>query len=89
MVKLDTIKEFMHIDNDAEDALLNQFAQAAEEYVKSACGEGVNIYSRRAETVQLMLISDWRENRSLYAQGSYSRAVDSMLMQLRLEAVEI
>ena len=89
MVKLDRIKEFMHIDIDAEDALLNQFAQAAEDYIKSSCGEGADTQSPRAELVQLMLISDWRENRSLYAQGSYSRAIDSILMQIRLEAVEV
>ena len=86
MVELQKIKEFLKIDTDAEDTLLGEFAKTAEEYLINSCGQNVDLTCSRAETVQLMLISDWFENRSLYANGSYSRAISSMLMQLQLEA---
>ena len=85
MVKIEKIKEFLHIDTDTEDVLLNQYARTAEDYLKSSCGKRVNLDDSRAELVQLMLIADWHETRTLYAQGTYSRAVDSMIMQLKLE----
>lgn len=88
MVDLIKIKSFLRIDGDAEDEILKSFRKTAEEYVKSTCGEFVDINCGRAEMAQLMLISDWYENRSAYSTGNYSRAIDSILTQLRLEAAE-
>ena len=86
MLELQSIKEFLRIDTDADDKLLQSFSIAAEEYLKESCGEKVNLVSQRATLVQQMLISDWYENRSLYSKGNYSQTINSILMQLRLEA---
>lgn len=85
MVDLVKIKQFLHLDTDAEDELLNSYAQAAESYIKAACGKGVNMYDSRAELVQEMLIADWFENRTMYASGSYSQTISSIILQLQLE----
>ena len=85
MIELTKIKEFLRLDTDAEDMLLKTYAQAAEDYLKAACGEGVCLLDARAELVQLMLIADWFENRTMYANGTYSNNISSMIMQLQLE----
>lgn len=86
MVGLEEIKQFLRIDTDAEDLLLTKYAEAAEKYIKSACGEAVCMTDPRTDLVQLMLIADWFENRTMYSNGSYSRSINSMMTQLRLEA---
>lgn len=85
MIDLKTVKEFLRIDTDAEDVLLEQYIKASERYVKAACGEKVDLSDERAVLVQEMLISDWFENRTMCGKGSYSQNINSMIMQLSLE----
>ena len=98
MIELVKIKQFLRLDTDAEDMLLEQYAQAADQYVLAACGKAVNLSDPRAENVQLMLIADWFENRTMYGQTGYNRtmygkigysqSISSMLTQLQLETEE-
>lgn len=85
MMDLTKIKQFLRLDTDAEDILLESYAQAAEEYLKAACGAAIDISGQRAELVQLMLISDWFESRTMYGKGGYSQTIGSILQQLQLE----
>lgn len=85
MIALEKIKQFLRIDTDAEDTLLNSYSQAAENYIKAACGAGVNLFDNRAELIQLMLIADWFENRTMYGTGNYRASINSLVTQLQLE----
>lgn len=85
MLQLDKIKMFLRLDTNAEDMLLEHYSTVAEEYVKAACGQNVILEDPRIELVQLMLISDWFENRTMYGKSGYSSNINSILMQVRLE----
>ena len=85
MINLDRVKCFVRVDQDADDNLLLSYIDASRRYIISACGENVNLNDSRAEQIQLMMIGDWYDTRSMYGSGSYSNTVNSMLMQLRLE----
>lgn len=82
---LQEVKRFLRVDYDDDDELISSLINSAEEYIRSACGIGVNLQSERARTVERMLISDWYESRSPYGQGKYSQSITTMLVQLQLE----
>lgn len=80
------LRNALRVDNDEEDALIANYLAAAEEYIKGACGEAVNLASPRAKTVIIMLVSDMYEQRTAYGgKPDFSRSVAVMLTQLRLE----
>lgn len=80
------LRNALRIDNDEEDALLLNYLGAAEEYIKAACGETVNLELSRAKTVIIMLVSDMYEQRTAYGgKPDFSRSIAVMLTQLRLE----
>ncbi len=85
MVDLDKAKNFLRVEHDEDDTLIEMYIDAAAGYIKSACGDNVDLNKKKVETVQLMLISDYYENRAATGQGGYSHSVSSMLTQLRLE----
>ena len=85
MVDLATAKNFLRCEHDEDNELIKIYINAAEEYVKSACGDNVDMKKARVNTVILMLVSDYYETRSACGQGSYSHNVASMLTQIRLE----
>lgn len=85
MLDLATVKNFLRCEHDEDDELIQMYIGAAEDYVKSACGDSVDLEKPKARTVLLMLISDYYENRTAYGQGQYSHNVSSMITQLRLE----
>lgn len=84
-LELTEVKNFLRCEHDEDDELIKIYMSSAEEYVKSACGDGVNLEKAKAKTLLLMLISDYYETRTAYGQGSYSHNIASMITQLRLE----
>lgn len=84
-LELTEVKNFLRCEHDEDDELIKMYMSSAEEYVKSACGENVDLEKAKSKTILLMLISDYYEKRTAYGQGSYSHNVVSMLTQLRLE----
>ena len=84
-LELTEVKNFLRIDFDDDDALLEHYMQTAEEYIKSACGENVNLEKSKAKTIMLMLIGDYYESRSPYGQQKYSQNISTLLLQLQLE----
>lgn len=88
MITREEAKNFLRVDIDDDDALIDMYIVAAEEYVKSACGENVNLQCQRARIIMLMLVGDYYESRSIYGSGKYSQNIASMLWQLRLETEE-
>lgn len=85
MLDLSAVKNFLRCEHDEDDELIQMYMEAAEDYVKSACGNSVDLEKPKAKTILLMLISDYYENRTAYGQGQYSHNVSSMITQLRLE----
>lgn len=85
MVDLATAKDFLRVEHNADDKLIELYIDSAKEYVTSACGNNVDFTKKRTETIVLMLVSDYYETRTAYGKGAYSHNVSSMLTQLRLE----
>lgn len=85
MLELAEVKNFLRCEHDEDDELIKMYMSAAEEYVKAACGDTVDLEKAKTRTILLMLISDYYENRTAYGQGSYSHNISSMITQLRLE----
>lgn len=85
MITLEETKNFLRLDTDMDNELIKSYITAAEEYVKSACGDDVDLECERARTVMLMLVGDYYECRSAYGNAKYSQNIVSMLWQLRLE----
>lgn len=85
MLELQEIKEFLRIDGDTEDNMLQSFARAAESYIKSACGENVDVECEHAKLIMKMIVADYYENRQPYGSAQYTQVISSMLLQLQLE----
>ena len=85
MLDLSEVKNFLRCEHDEDDELIKMYMETAEDYLKSACGDNVDLEKPKAKTILLMLISDYYENRTAYRQGQYSHNVSSMTTQLRLE----
>lgn len=84
-MELSEVKNFLRLDISDDDEFLTSCISAAEEYLKAACGDNVNLESKRAHTAVLMLVGDYYESRSPYGQGKYSQNISSILTQLALE----
>ena len=92
-IELSDVKEFLRIDQDEENGLLNILINNAEAYIENgACL--IDIANPKmvaqAQLIGLVLISDYYENRTLVVQGRASEpsekvryTVQSMLNQLR------
>ena len=85
MITIEDLKTALRVDNDDEDAFIQMCLEMAEEYIISACGEGVDLDCKRARTITIMLCADMYENRSMGGSNAYSRAIATMITQLRLE----
>ncbi len=85
MLDLSVAKNFLKVEHDEDDELISMYINTAEEYLKSACGDNVNTENPKAQTIMLMLISEYYENRTVVGHGNYSSSICSMITQLRLE----
>ncbi|WP_019278384.1 head-tail connector protein [Clostridium botulinum] len=66
-IKLNEIKEYLKIDEDYEDSLLNELIEASEVYIESMVGElykSNNKLIKLAYLLQKRIIADMYENRS-------------------------
>ncbi|KEI02903.1 phage gp6-like head-tail connector protein [Clostridium botulinum C/D] len=66
-MKLNEIKEYLKIDEDYEDSLLNELIEASEVYIESMVGElykSNNKLIKLAYLLQKRIIADMYENRS-------------------------
>lgn len=74
-MELTDIKEFLKIDNDAEDALLDSLLVAAESYIKQTTGKtlkgtaAINTDELYNLCVKLM-VAHWYENRAVQSPTS-------------------
>lgn len=92
-IELNNVKDFLRIDHEEENGLLNLLIENAETYIENgACSIDITNPKMvaQAQLIGLVLISDYYENRTLVVQGRGSEpsekvrhTVQSMLNQLR------
>lgn len=85
LITLDETKEYLRLDGDEEDNLIESLVKASEEYLKNSTGKTYDNTNNLARLFCLLLVVDWYENRGLTAGkvGDKIRPViNSMLAQL-------
>lgn len=84
IVDLEETKQYLRIDDNESDVLLNSLINAAEEYLKNATGHEFD-ESNLAKIFCWILISDWYENREYIGKVSdkIRPIIESMLAQLK------
>lgn len=84
-MELGRVKNFLKVEHDEDDELIVVFINSAQDYLKSSCGENVDLEKEKSQTTMLMLIADMYEQRTALGQKGYSESIKAMLTQLRLE----
>lgn len=83
---LEELKEYLRIDDNEQDALLEGIVQAAETYLVNA-GIKVNYSSDLYKLAVMLLVSHWYENRIIEHSGRYTSKVnfgfETIITQLR------
>lgn len=85
LITLKEAKEYLRLDSDEEDTLIESLINAAEVYLKNATGKSFDSTNELARLFCLVLVVDWYENRSYIAGkvGDSARPViESILAQL-------
>lgn len=85
LITLKEAKEYLRLDSDEEDTLIESLINAAEVYLKNATGKSLDSTNELARLFCLVLVVDWYENRSYIAGkvGDSARPViESILAQL-------
>lgn len=73
-MELDVIKEYLKIDFDDDDRLLEMLLGAARRYVFDAVGYQPDETDERVKLLLLVLISDWYEHRE-YTDSNTSQKI--------------
>lgn len=69
MVSLEEIKNYLKIDFEDDDSLIEDFIQQAQIYIDSCCGIEYKKYEDKVKLSELLMkkiVSDLYENRELY-----------------------
>lgn len=79
MINLDEIKQYLKVDFEDDDSLIESFIQQAQIYIDSCCGTEYKKYEDKVKLSELLIkkiVSDLYENRELYLnnkKGGYDR----------------
>lgn len=93
ILTLEEVKEYLKVDYDDEDDLLNELIEVAEEYLYAATGTKFNSTNKRAKLYCRVLVNEWYKDRSLTENSTKSLTVtqkvrftlQSILTQLKYE----
>ena len=89
---LEEVKEYLRIDEDADDHVIEMMMQATEDYIKSSVGS-FNPKSSRARMLYLLIMQDFYENRVLVVRESdkqrLAHVVGSIVLQLQAEELQM
>lgn len=69
MINLDEIKQYLKVDFEDDDSLIENFIQQAQIYIDSCVGEAYKKYEDKVKLSELLIkkiTSDLYENRELY-----------------------
>lgn len=83
----DEAKEFLRLDDDSEDNLINDLIFGAETYLYNATGKIFDNTNALAKLYCRVLVTDWYDNRGLMQDKNVSDKVrftlDSIMLQLQ------
>ncbi|HAT4314968.1 head-tail connector protein [Clostridium perfringens] len=85
MINLDEIKQYLKVDFEDDDSLIESFIQQAQIYIDSCCGTEYKKYEDKVKLSELLIkkiVSDLYENRELYLnnkKGGYDRISSTIL----------
>lgn len=88
MPSLQEVKEYLKIDFDDDDNLINSLIKAADLYLKDAIHKNYDKSDERAKMLSLMVIDDMYNNSGLTekVQGTTRRLVSDFSLQLKLKS---
>ncbi|MDE6833190.1 MAG: head-tail connector protein [Ruminococcus sp.] len=94
-MSLDLIKEYLKIDFDDDDRILEMLLDSARRYVRDAVGYQPDESDERVKLLLLVLISDWYEHRK-YMEISNTKSISqkvrytihSIVLQLQYSEAE-
>ncbi|MGG3843259.1 head-tail connector protein [Anoxybacillus thermarum] len=77
-------KQWLKIDHDEEDAVIDMLIHAAEAYIKNATGNVFDDTNHLAKLLCLVFVTDWYENREMIGKTSEKirPTVESIIAQL-------
>ena len=89
---IDAVKEYLRIDDDADDMTIELMMSAAKEYIKDSVGK-CDEQNPKTRMLFLLLIQDFYENRVLIVKEAdkqrLSHVVGSMILQLQAAELEV
>ena len=87
MLTRDEAKEFLRVDFEDDDTLIDALLQTADEYLTGAIGAGYPADSERAKTLQRIIVQDLYDKRGLTETVSARtrQLVSDFTLQLRME----
>lgn len=88
MLTLAEVKNYLRIDYEDDDALLDSLISVADEYLKSAISKTYNSDSERAKMLSLIVIDDLYNQRGMNEKvsGNVRKLVSDFSLQLKLES---
>lgn len=85
MISLEEVKQYLRVDFDDDDKLLQNKIIEAEIYIDSCCGTQYKKYEDKVKIAKLLIkkiVNDLYENRGLYLEGKktgYDRISNTIL----------
>lgn len=88
MVTLDSIKEFLRIDTDYEDAQITSLINSAVDYIEVATGLTAEQQATEplCGTVQKFIVANWYENRDNGGNMEVNSTILSLLKAIKAKA---
>lgn len=88
---IDAVKEYLRIDDDADDMTIELMMNAAREYIKDAVGK-YDAKNPKTQMLFMLIIQDLYENRVLTVKEAdkqrLTHVVGSMILQLQMSQLE-
>ena len=88
MLTVEEVKDYLRIDFNEDDKLLETLIKVADEYLKSAISVTYDNKSERAKLLSLIVIQDLYDNRGINEKvsGNVRKLVSDFSLQLKLES---
>lgn len=84
VISLVEAKEYLRIDGNDEDTLINSLILTSEEYIKNATASDVDLTKELAKLASKLLVSHWYENREPTGKADkLSFSLQSIFVQLQ------
>ncbi|WP_349401355.1 head-tail connector protein [Clostridium perfringens] len=84
MISLDEMKQYLRVDYEDDDSLIESFIKHAQSYIDSCCGESYKKYSDKVDLANLLIkrmVKDMYDNRGSYLENKKTpdRMTDTIL----------